>query len=126
MPPTYTSKNHEVEIAISVVNMGRDDRGVIYKFTYEATRARKMTKNRLSGLPRPNSPKTSMIPRHQNYQQKTQISGQKPQISNQQPQPPLQQPQAGRQELTKKQWRNANDYAYVSKIIPYNLYLFMV
>ena len=34
-PPTYVSSTSEVEIAISVVNMQRKDRGVIYRFSYE-------------------------------------------------------------------------------------------
>ena len=41
IPKTYVSEGHEIEIAFAVVNMYRDDRGLIYKFTYEATRARK-------------------------------------------------------------------------------------
>ena len=45
IPKTYVSEGHEIEIAFAVVNMYRDDRGLIYKFTYEATRARKSKRN---------------------------------------------------------------------------------
>ena len=45
IPKTYVSEGHEIEIAFAVVNMNRDDRGLIYKFTYEATRARKSKRN---------------------------------------------------------------------------------
>lgn len=112
IPPTYTSSTHEIEIAISVVNMGRDDRGVIYKFTYEANRPGRNGRNRLTGLPRSyknlNSPKTSMMPRKP-FSQKPHSSHQKPQISNQKPQINIQQPQLN---PNKQPWRNANDYAY--------------
>ena len=45
IPKTYVSEGHEIEIAFAVVNIYRDDRGLIYKFTYEATRARKSKRN---------------------------------------------------------------------------------
>merc|ERR1719454_1749594 len=82
IPNTYVSKGHEVEIAFAVVNMYRDDRGLIYKFTYEATRARKS--KRLSGLPR-------SIQRQPNLQNSQRP--QMPQFSTQMPQQPQQQSQ---------------------------------
>lgn len=117
MPPTYTSSTHEIEIAMTVVNMGRDDRGVIYKFTYEANRQGRNGRNRVTGLPRSfgvnlpkktNSPKTSMMPRKP-FSQIPQISHQKAQISQQKPQLNNQQPNLNKQN---QPWRNANDYAY--------------
>lgn len=50
-PPTYLSSTHEVEIAISVVAMGRKDRGIIYRFTFEASQPR-----RVAGRRQPNGP----------------------------------------------------------------------
>ena len=38
LPNTFVSKNNVIEIAFSVVDMGRADRGVYYKFTYEAAK----------------------------------------------------------------------------------------
>lgn len=92
IPKTYVSEGHEIEIAFAVVNMYRDDRGLIYKFTYEATRARKS--KRLSGLPR----SLQRQPNLQNSQrpQVPQFSTQKPQQSQQMPQG--QQQQQGQQQ----------------------------
>ena len=36
IPGTYVSVTNMVEIAITAVNLGRKDKGIIYKFTYEA------------------------------------------------------------------------------------------
>ena len=36
IPGTYVSATNMVEIAITAVNLGRKDKGIIYKFTYEA------------------------------------------------------------------------------------------
>merc|ERR1712046_462093 len=70
----------------AVVNMYRDDRGLIYKFTYEATRARKS--KRLSGIPR----QLQRQPNLQNSQRP-----QMPQFSTQMPQAP-QMPQQSQQQ----------------------------
>lgn len=37
LPPVFVSKNNVIEIAFSVVDMGREDRGIYYRFTYEAS-----------------------------------------------------------------------------------------
>lgn len=48
-PPTYLSSTNQVEIAISVVNMQRKDRGIIYRFSYEASKPRKTGRRLASG-----------------------------------------------------------------------------
>lgn len=104
IPKTYVSEGHEIEIAFAVVNMYRDDRGLIYKFTYEATRARKS--KRLSGLPR----SLQRQPNLQNSQrpQMPQFSTQKPQQSQQMPQGQQQGQQQGHQQQHQNQIQGQN------------------
>lgn len=104
IPKTYVSEGHEIEIAFAVVNMYRDDRGLIYKFTYEATRARKS--KRLSGLPR----SLQRQPNLQNAQrpQMPQFSTQKPQQSQQMPQGQQQGQQQGHQQQHQNQIQGQN------------------
>jgi len=102
IPKTYVSEGHEIEIAFAVVNMYRDDRGLMYKFTYEAIRARKS--KRLSGLPR----SLQRQPNLQNSQrpQMPQFSTQKPQQSQQMPQGQQQGQQQGHQQGHQQQHQN--------------------
>lgn len=61
-PPTYVSTTHEVEIAIAVVGMNQANRGIIYRFTYEAKRtanSKPQFKNLISKFDKSNRGPTS-------------------------------------------------------------------
>ena len=81
IPGTYVSVTNMVEIAITAVNLGRKDKGIIYKFTYEA----------IPGSKRPPAVSPAILPSIrsrqmpiQNFQ--NQINDQGQQINNQQQQ----------------------------------------
>lgn len=83
IPPTFVSKSNVIEIAFSVVDMHREDRGVFYKFTYEASKPNQL---RTRGTRRP-----TRRPKQPTQQQRGQ---QQPQQSQQKPQQPQQQQQS--------------------------------
>ena len=45
MPPVYKSVTNMVEIAMTAVNLGKKDKGILYKFVYEVIPPRHMRQN---------------------------------------------------------------------------------
>ena len=71
VPTTFVSKGNVIEIAFSVVDMHREDRGVFYRFTYEASKPG--LTNRARGTRRPSVRRTKpQIPQKPHKQQQQQ------------------------------------------------------
>ena len=45
LPPVYKSVTNMVEIAMTAVNLGKKDKGILYKFVYEVIPPRHMRQN---------------------------------------------------------------------------------
>lgn len=123
IPQTFVSKSNVIEIAFSVVDMHRDDRGVFYKFTYEASKPNQLrTRGTRRPTRRPKQP-TQQRGNQQQQQQQPQQSQQKPQQPQQQQQS-NQKPQKSNQEKTHEKQRakgvrKVNDFAAYNYNIRY-------
>ena len=86
VPTTFVSKGNVIEIAFSVVDMHRDDRGVFYRFTYEASKPGLANRGRATRRPtvRRTKPQISQRPQKQQQQQGQQHNQQHSQQHNQQ------------------------------------------
>jgi len=112
MPLTFVSKSNVIEIAFSVVDMHREDRGVFYKFTYEATNPKQL---KTRGTRRPTSRRPKQIVQQRSQQQ--------PQQPSQQPQQKIQQQQQSNQKSDQEKThekKRANGARKVSDFTAYN------